>query len=174
MCAFAHAAKNMMGIAAVLGLATAVSALPDQASDALKFNYFVNDWNVVGLKDYDDGARVTPDAAILLSGKDVKIRVRYGTRLAPLAHSDEKSLEEGWMPIIHVAAKDGGVRYEFTYWATPMPDVKNWRKAFDWPTEGDNFMVWVGYRAVNGSQSPAKAAVDVAVESRAGEPKRTS
>ena len=48
---------KMMGIAMVFGLAAAVSVMPDRGSDALKFNYFVNDWNVVGLKDYDDGAR---------------------------------------------------------------------------------------------------------------------
>jgi len=153
----------MIGIAAVLGLA-AVSGVADKASDALKFNYFVNDWNVVGLKDYDDGARVTPDAAILLSGKGVMVRVRYGAGLMPLAHSDEKSLEDGWMPIIRVAAKDKTVRYEFTYWSTPMPSVKDWRKAFDWPTEGDNFLVWVAYRAVNRSKASAKAAIEVSVD----------
>ncbi|MFI5384776.1 MAG: discoidin domain-containing protein [Fimbriimonadales bacterium] len=153
----------MKGIAVVLGLAAVTSGIADRASDALRFNYFVNDWNVVGLKDYDDGARVTPDAAILLSGKNA-IRVHYGVGMKPLAHSDERSLEDGWMPVIHVAAKDKAVRYEFTYWATPMPTLKDWRKAFDWPTEGDNFLVWVAYKAVNRSKAPAKAVVDVNVE----------
>ena len=51
------------------------------------------------------------------------------------------------MPIMEIAADDGPVHYEFTYWATPMPNVKDWQKAYDWPTEGENFLVWARYKA---------------------------
>ena len=57
-----------------------------------------------------------------------------------------------------ISAEDGPVQYEFTYWATPMPGVKDWRKAFDSPAEGENFLVWVGYKAVNTS-NPARRRV---------------
>ena len=99
------------------------------------FDYFANNWNVVGLKDYQRGARVTPDNRILLDGP-AQVRVRFGRGLEPLGRRHGKLARDGWMPIMEIAATDGLVRYEFTYWATPLPSVKDWQKAFDWPTEG--------------------------------------
>jgi hypothetical protein len=61
------------------------------------------------------------------------------------------------MPIMLVNAEENGIRYEFTIWATPMPDVKDWQKAFDWPTEGENFTVWIRYKAINTSSTRARA-----------------
>ena len=34
------------------------------------FDYFQNSWNVIGLKDYNDGTRVTPDNELILAGGD--------------------------------------------------------------------------------------------------------
>ena len=58
-----------------------------------------------------------------------------------------------------LATDEDGVRYEFTLWATPLPTVKNWRAAFDWPTEGDNFLNWVRVRTTNLGPAPAEARV---------------
>ena len=49
------------------------------------------------------------------------------------------------------------MRYEFTFWATPLPTVKNWRAAFAWPTEGENFLNWVRVKATNPGAAPAEA-----------------
>ena len=65
------------------------------------------------------------------------------------------------MPIIVVTADDGPVHYEVTYWATPLPDVKDWQKAFDWPTEGENFLNWIRVKAVNTATNRYRPGVDV-------------
>ncbi len=78
-------------IAAILLLAALPApAAESSGEDPLRFNYFVNDWNVVGLKDYERGARMTPDNHIMLAGKNTVVRVRYGRRLKPLAHEQHQ------------------------------------------------------------------------------------
>ncbi len=144
-------------ILAALAVVAASVAFADAADT---FDYFANNWNVVGLKDYQRGARVMPDNRIMLDGKTL-VQVRFGRDLTPLSRREGKLAREGWMPIMEIAAVDGAVRYEFTYWATPMPDVKDWRKAFDWPTEGENFLVWVRYKATNQSDKPAEARIEI-------------
>ncbi|MBI5705577.1 MAG: discoidin domain-containing protein, partial [Armatimonadetes bacterium] len=134
-----------------------------------EFDYFTNNWNVVGLKDYRFGARVTPDNRILLGGKEGQadpktartVQVRFGRELTLLSRQQGKLARDGWMPIMEIAAADGPVHYEFSYWATPMPGVKDWRKAFDWPTEGENFLVWVHYKAANRSNKLAEAKIAI-------------
>ena len=79
--------------------------------------------------------------------------------LTPLSRKQTKTLLEGWLPVVLLATEQDGVRYEFTLWATPLPSVKNWRAAFDWPTEGDNFLNWVRVKATNPGPSPAEARV---------------
>jgi hypothetical protein len=152
-------------VPAILALVAAGAEVKHE--DPATFNYFVNDWNVVGLKDYQRGARVTPDNGLMLAGKNTVVRVCYGQGLKPLSHSNTKLLMDGWMPIMEIAADDGPVHYEFSYWATPMPDVKDWQKAFDWPSEGENFLVWVRCKAVNTSSRPAGARVDIRIDPKA-------
>ena len=125
------------------------------------FDYFVNNWNVVGLKDYRNGSRITPSNELLLAGK-TPVRIRLGPARTPLSRANPKLAMDGWMPIMLVTAMDGPVRYDVTYWATPLPDVKDWRKAFDWPTEGENFISWIRVTATNTSDKPADASVEVA------------
>jgi hypothetical protein len=74
------------------------------------------------------------------------------------------------MPIILLTAQDGAVRYEFTLWATPLPTVKDWRKAFDWPTEGENFLDWITVKVTNTGSDRAEArfATEILGESRKG------
>ena len=60
------------------------------------------------------------------------------------------------MPIVLLSADEGPVRYEFTLWATPLPTVKDWQKAFDWPTEGENFLNWIRVKATNTGHSTGR------------------
>ncbi len=119
------------------------------------FDYFRNNWNVVGLKDYRDGARITPDNRVLLDHGEV--RLRFGEKRTALSRRQTKTALEGWLPVIVVEAAEGAVHYQFAFWATPLPSVKDWQRAFDWPTEGENFLVWIRIRATNRGSTPAKA-----------------
>ena len=121
------------------------------------FDYFQNSWSVIGLKDYDDGTRVTPENELLLANK-ARLRLSCGPHLTPLSRKQTKTLLDGWLPVVLLATEEDGVRYEFTLWATPLPTVKDWRAAFDWPTEGDNFLNWVRVKATNLGPHPPKRA----------------
>jgi hypothetical protein len=120
------------------------------------FDYFQNDWNVIGLKDYNDGTRITPDNQLILAGGD-KLQMRFGKELKPLGRKQVKTLLEGWMPVVLLSAQDGKVRYDFTLWATPLPTVKDWKRAFDWPTEGENYLNWITVKATNTGVDQAEA-----------------
>jgi dienelactone hydrolase len=117
------------------------------------FEYFRNNWTVVGLKDYERGTRVTPENELLLAGRD-RVTIFCGDSLAPLGRQPGKTLEEGWLPVVLVSKEAAGVRYDFAIWASPMPSVPDWQKAYDGPVAGENFLTWVGVRARN--ESPAK------------------
>ena len=131
------------------------------------FDYFANSWNVIGLKDYRDGARVTPANELLLANK-ARLRLRFGRNLTLLSRDQTKTLLDGWLPVILLTARDGGVRYDFTLWATALPTAKDWQKAFDWPTEGENFLNWVAAKATNTGAAPAEAKVKVEQTSPSG------
>lgn len=116
---------------------------------------------MVGLKDYPRGAQVTPENAIMLDEKYGTLEICYGQELTKLSRKQDKLALNGWLPVMVIRADDNAVRYEFTYWATPMSDVKDWKKAFDESTEGENFLVWVKYRVSNGSNHPSKGQVEI-------------
>ena len=124
------------------------------------FDYFANSWNVIGLKDYVHGSRITPNNELLLCGR-TPVEVRVGQDPTPLGGRAVKRAMEGWMPIFLLTAADGPVRYDVTYWAAPLPSVRDWAKAYDWPTEGENFLVWILVQATNTSDKPAEAKVDI-------------
>lgn len=126
------------------------------------FNYFRNSWNVIGLKDYAHGTRVTPDNRLLLAaGREAQIR--FGGGLRPLSRQQVKTLLDGWLPVILLTAQDGNVRYDFRLWATPLPTVSDWRKAFDWPVETENYLNWITGRVTNAGNEVAEAKWDVKV-----------
>ncbi len=125
------------------------TSTPVAGAEEKPFDYFYNSWNWVGLRNYRNLARVTPDNAILLEGKN-ELRFKYGQNPKPnlerISRRHTKTALDGWLPVLLFSAEDGPLRYEFKYWATPLPTVKDWRKAFDWPTEGGKFPgVGVGY-----------------------------
>ena len=132
---------------------------PAPAAEA-PFDYFRNSWNVIGLKDYPTGTRIKPDNSLLLD-KGAQARVRFGKGLTPLSRKQTKTLLEGWLPVVLLSTEEAGVRYEFTLWATPLPNVKDWKKAYDWPTEGDNFLNWIWVKVTNGGATATEAQVAV-------------
>ncbi|MBI2301707.1 MAG: hypothetical protein HYU66_22625 [Armatimonadetes bacterium] len=135
-------------------LATAVSA-------AEPFDYFTNSWQVIGLKDYAAGTRVTPDSRLLLGGGRL-LRLRVGPELVPLGRGAVKTLLEGWLPVVQLHTEAGTVRYDVLLWATPVPSVKDWQEAFDGPAEGENYLNWVLVRATN--RGPRAAVARLAVD----------
>ena len=129
------------------------------------FDYFDNSWSVIGLKDYARGTRITPDNRLMIGtspGTDEKeaekasVRICFGRDLSALDKKQTKRLMDGWLPVNLLTAQDGPIRYEFTLWATPLPSAKDWRRAFDWPVDGDNFLNWVAVRAVNTGDTPCE------------------
>jgi len=54
------------------------------------------------------------------------------------------------------------------YWRNPDAGRQGLEEAFDWPTEGENFVVWVRYQAVNRSEQPAEAKIEVKLDPQAG------
>ncbi len=137
-------------------VATTIGFCQSPARADEPFDYFQNSWNVIGLKDYNDGTRITPDNELILAGGD-KLQIRFGKELKPLSRKQTKTLFEGWMPIILLSAQDGSLRYDFALWATPLPTVKDWQKAYDWPTEGENYLNWITIKATNTSVDQAEA-----------------
>jgi hypothetical protein len=153
---FTHPSWGLIGLWAIAiqvsGVAFAVG------SAEAPFDYFQNSWSVIGLKDYNDGTRITPQNELLLAG-NARLRFSCGPRLTPLSRKQTKTLLDGWLPVVLLNTEEDGVRYEFTFWATPLPTVKNWRAAFAWPTEGENFLNWVRVKATNPGPAPTKASV---------------
>lgn len=91
----------------VLAVAAALVACAAHAADE-PLDYFSNSWNVIGLRDYQDGARLTPDSRLLVA--DGEVRFFYGGNLTPLSRKQVKTLLEGWLPIVLVTAADGAIR----------------------------------------------------------------
>lgn len=169
------------GLSIVLAVAAALVSCAARAADE-PLDYFTNSWNVIGLRDYQDGARLTPDNRLLVA--DGEVRFFYGGNLTPLSRKQVKTLLEGWLPVVLVTAADGAIRYEFTFWATPLPkleerqigvrgatssaagigraavDDENWRAAFDGPIGGENFLCWVAVKATNTGAEQAEAKIE--------------
>jgi hypothetical protein len=145
-------------LAFLLSLA-ALSAAPRAIED--EFDYFANNWNVVGLPDYLYGARITPDSEMQLAAGAL-LRIRTGRDLIPLSRKLGKHAMEGWIPVIEVPAADGPVRYTVSFWATPLPDSADWRRAFRWPEESENFLCWIRVKATNTSSASAEARAAIA------------
>ncbi|MBN2474496.1 MAG: hypothetical protein JXB62_07800 [Pirellulales bacterium] len=151
--------QSAMPLRWVLSLMIVAAVAPPTGAEE-PFDYFRNSYSVIGLKDYRDGTRVTPDNRLELADKTA-VRLRFGRQLAPLGRKQTKTLMDGWMPIVLLRADDGPVRYEFTLWATPLPNVNDWQQAFDWPTEGDNFLNWIAVKVINTGRQQAEAKLKV-------------
>ncbi len=146
----------------VFFILTAMAATLSADTADEPFDYFENSWNVIGLKDYQRGTRVTPDNKLMLAEKRVAT-IRVGQNPTPLSRKQTKTLLDGWLPVILLSTTDTAVRYDIKLWATPLPSVREWKKAFDWPSEGENYLNWIQITATNVSdkKAEAKLAVDV-------------
>lgn len=147
-------------VAVLAMLANLICPQPSLAAEP--FDYFSNSWSVIGLKDYKDGTRITPDNRLLLSD-GCELRIRIGQGKHRLSREQTKTLMDGWLPVVQLTAQDESIRYDMTMWATPLPTVKDWQKAFDWPTDGDNYLNWITVKAANTGQSTATADLDAVI-----------
>jgi len=150
----AHPSWRLVSISALI-VQIACAGFAVRSAEA-PFDYFQNSWSVIGLKDYDDGTRVTPQNELVLANNS-RLRLSCGSHLTPLSRKQTKTLLDGWLPVVLLATEEDGVNYEVTLWATPLPTAKNWRAAFDWPTEGGNFLNWIRIRVTNPGPAPAIA-----------------
>ncbi len=165
------AAKSSHTGVVFASLALVFITFPARADEP--FDYFRNSWNVIGLKDYQHGTRVTPENKLQLSGGR-EAEIRFGRDLVPLSRKQVKTLGDGWMPIMLIAADDGPVRYELKLWATPLPTVSDWKAAFDWPHETENFLNWITVRATNTGKEAMEAKFQVDISGTESAPIATS
>jgi hypothetical protein len=135
-----------------------VAALPLAAQEP--FDYFRNSWSVIGLKDYERGTRITPNNQLLLAGKD-RVSIAVGNPPTPLSRRQTKTLLEGWLPVVLVITSTDNVRYEFLFWATPLPTAADWTRAFAWPTDGENYLNWIAVKATNAGARKAAAKIQL-------------
>ncbi|MCY2923961.1 MAG: hypothetical protein NT031_00715 [Planctomycetota bacterium] len=134
-----------------MAVAAGVLLLIAPAGAQQPFDYFSNSRSVVGLKDYDTGVRIEPDNSF------AGIQVKVGADLKPLSADCKKTLLNGWMPITVLRTKEGDVAYDVLIWVSPLPSVKDWRKAYDWPVEGEKYLLWAKVTATNTGAGPAQA-----------------
>lgn len=120
------------------------------------FDYFSNSYGVVGLKDYDTGVRIQPD------NQFAGIQIKVGRSLRPLTAEHKKTLLNGWMPIVVIKTEENDVTYESLIWVTPLPTVTDWQKAFDWPVEGEKYLLWTVVKATNTGKNQAEAKASIA------------
>lgn len=160
------------GLLLITGLLTCIAltiARPLQADEP--FDYFANSWSVIGLKDYNHGTRITPQNELVI-GDDTKesstIQILFGRQLTPLSRKQTKTLLDGWLPVILITAEDECVRYDFTLWATPLPTVKDWKRAFDGPAEGENFLNWIQVKVTNAGDKIIEAKLKVGRSTASG------
>ena len=123
------------------------------------FDYFANSWALVGLKDYLDGTRITPQNELLLANNQ-KLRIALGARLTPLSRRQTKTRLDGWLPVIQLAAEED--RRPLRRCASGRRRCRmcpTGKTAFRGPTAGPGFLNWVWIKATNSGPQPAEAQV---------------
>ena len=148
---------SAFGLAGCLGWAPGAG---QTAAPAAPFDYFSNSWAVVGLADYARGTRLTPDNQLLLAGRE-RVTIEIGEAPAALSRRQIKTLREGWIPVVLLSAEAGPVRYDFTIYASPLPDVPDSGGAYVGPAFGEDYLTWIMVRATNQGAAPAKARVRI-------------
>jgi hypothetical protein len=147
-----------------LGLIVVALGVALQVGAEDPFDYFDNSWSVIGLKDYARGTRITPDNKLMIGAsvgtnekesEKASVQIRFGRDLELLSRKQTKTLMDGWLPVVLLTAEDGPVKYEFTFWAAPLPSAKDWEKAFDGPCDGENFLNWIHLRVTTTEDAPS-------------------
>ncbi len=119
------------------------------------FDYFSNSWALIGLKDYPDATRISPDGRFLL-GNDSSCRLLIGSHLVPLNSRVKKTLLRGYLPILRYEfIVNGSVEFDIETFSCPM--IPSAGEAYDWPLT-PNFLNMARVRMRNLENSPEKTA----------------
>ena len=131
-----------------------------------EFDYFANSWGVVGLKDYPDACRLTPDGCLRLAD-GVQARWLLGEEQTPLPGGVHRELPGGLpLPESRVLC-DGVLEYRLRAFAVPLAG-----HPWDYLERGSddgNFAVVAWAHATNVSAEPQRPHVALRLE-REGQP----
>jgi len=129
------------------------------------FSYFVNDWTVIGLKDYPDGTRISPTGELLLADGLI-CRPLIGQTLTPLDRRLSKTLRDGYLPIVQwrFVLNDA---IEYTLEMLACPSAGGVADDFDWPRE-DAFLNLLRVRITNLTDQPTAAHFGLGWQPRSG------
>ena len=119
------------------------------------FDYFVNSWAVIGLKDYVQAARITPAGELVLAG-ELLCRPRIAAQMAPVNWRVRKTLRKGYLPIVRIDLVVND-RLRCTIEALACPLDAPWKARYDWP-EGGNFVNLLRATLTNLRDAPTEAA----------------
>jgi hypothetical protein len=152
-------------------ISIAASAVAQRIVDlSTTFDYFANSWGVVGLKDYPNGCRITPDWRLQLAD-GIEARWLLGADETPLPRGVRRALPGGLPLPESRVLYDGAVEYRLRVFAVPM-----WGRPWDYrrrTVDGDNFAVVAWARATNVSGKPQRPRVAMRLE-RDGQPLQLS
>jgi len=142
------AAANLRGVAGVEDVAT-------------DFDYFANSWGLVGLKDYPNGCRITPDWRLQLAD-GVEARWVLGSEGTPLPKGIRRTLVDS-LPILRSRLRvEGALDCPLTVFAVPLPG-----RPFDYRrrrADDDNFVVVASAHVTNttSQQQACRVAIELA------------
>lgn len=123
------------------------------------FDYFSNSWAVIGLKDYSDATRISPDGEFFLAGKS-SFQVLVGEELVPLDGRVKKTLVKGYLPIVRYDfVVNERVEYILEFFACPLESGGD--AAYAWP-DSPNFLNLARLTFRNLGPMPEKAVVGLA------------
>jgi hypothetical protein len=118
------------------------------------FDYFSNSWSLIGLKDYPDGTRISPDGEFLLAGK-AACRILAGESLRALDSRIRRTLEKGRLPVVHCDfVLNGTVEYAIEAFASPFPSAGP--EGYDF-SSNPNFLNLVRITVRNTADTPQTA-----------------
>jgi hypothetical protein len=125
-----------------------------------EFEYFANPWSLIGLPDYTNGTRVTPEGHLLLGG-GVRLEFLFGPDLARV----ERPVRMTWLAdgaaLAYTVVDAQGARYTVKAFAAPLRSGPGERGDWLWPDSTENFVNWVEVtaQAPRGHTTLARAAV---------------
>lgn len=104
--------------------AAATPLFPPMDNGALEaknrpFDYFAYPTTVIGVKDGTYGAEITPEGYIYTG--DAELGFFVGGRMTPV-NQRVKTLEDGWLPVVHTRFSFEGLNYDITYFASTVDD----------------------------------------------------
>jgi hexosaminidase len=70
------------------------SLIESAAGSARNIDYFTNNWNIVGLKDYKHGSGITPGNNLVVTGK-IPVEVQISTNRKPLSRANPNPATDG-------------------------------------------------------------------------------